>query len=403
MTERLSVGIVGLEGWPGGEAYTHNLVKALASLPEAERPRVTLLYASDPKRFENLLPLVQAHAAFRPTWARTKSGKTWAAAERFCRRGLAVVIGDSQPELAAAARKAGVQRVFPILHPFHQRTPGAIAWIPDFQHRHLPEFFSEEQLRSRDRTFGRLLGQKGCVVVSSENAQADAVRFYGEHRASLRVLRFASVPDPSWYELDPRPVMARFGLPEDYFIVCNQFWAHKDHGTLFEAVHLLAREGRRVNLVCTGPTEDHRDPRYFSNLEAKIEALGLRGHVWVLGLIPRLDQVLLMRAASAVVQPSLFEGWSTVLEDARALGQRVIASDCPVHLEQSVPGALYFRRGDAADCAAALHKCHGLPAVAQDVQPLQRKRVLEFARHFCAIASEGDVHFGTKALRGHDA
>jgi len=42
------------------------------------------------------------------------------------------------------------------------------------------------------------------------------------------------------------------------------------------------------------------------------------------------------------VQPSLFEGWSTVVEDARALGKPIVLSDIPVHLEQQIPGAHVF-------------------------------------------------------------
>ena len=63
-----------------------------------------------------------------------------------------------------------------------------------------------------------------------------------------------------------------------------------------------------------------------------------------MGFIPRDQQIALMRCCAAMVQPSLFEGWSTVLEDARCLGVRIIASDLAVHIEQNLPAALYFER-----------------------------------------------------------
>src|SRR5262249_46677915 len=105
-------------------------------------------------------------------------------------------------------------------------------------------------------------------------------------------------------------------------------------------------------------------------------------------LIPRYDQIMLMRGASAIVQPSLFEGWSTVLEDTRALGKPIIASDFPVHIEQNLPQALYFRQGDSTDCARAIleHYARDIPCQAPD-QAENMRRVIAFARSFLDIVS----------------
>ncbi len=42
----------------------------------------------------------------------------------------------------------------------------------------------------------------------------------------------------------------------------------------------------------------------------------------------------LLRGAAAVLQPSRFEGWSTIIEDAKSLGKPIVASDIAVHREQ---------------------------------------------------------------------
>jgi glycosyltransferase involved in cell wall biosynthesis len=62
----------------------------------------------------------------------------------------------------------------------------------------------------------------------------------------------------------------------------------------------------------------------------------------LLGRVPYADVVGLMRASTAVLNPSLFEGWSTTVEEAKSLGKRVLLSDIPVHREQDPPGGLYF-------------------------------------------------------------
>lgn len=49
-----------------------------------------------------------------------------------------------------------------------------------------------------------------------------------------------------------------------------------------------------------------------------------------------------MENALAIIQPSLFEGWSTVIEDAKAMNQNCIVSDIEVHKEQLNTKAYYF-------------------------------------------------------------
>ena len=62
----------------------------------------------------------------------------------------------------------------------------------------------------------------------------------------------------------------------------------------------------------------------------------------VSGLLPRSHQIQIVRRAVALVQPSLFEGWSAVVEDARTFGKRIYLSDLAVHREQDPPDAVFF-------------------------------------------------------------
>jgi len=53
-----------------------------------------------------------------------------------------------------------------------------------------------------------------------------------------------------------------------------------------------------------------------------------------------------MKNALAVIQPSLFEGWSSVVEDAKAMNQNLIVSALKVHKEQLGNQAYYFNPND---------------------------------------------------------
>ncbi len=84
--------------------------------------------------------------------------------------------------------------------------------------------------------------------------------------------------------------------------------------------------------------------------------LGVEDRTRFLGFIPRPDQLGLMAGAVAVIQPSLCEGWSTTVEDAKALGRQVLASDIAVHREQLDRNADFFAGGDAAALAMLLRR-----------------------------------------------
>jgi hypothetical protein len=95
--------------------------------------------------------------------------------------------------------------------------------------------------------------------------------------------------------------------------------------------------------------------------------------------------------SSAVLQPSLFEGWSTVVEDVKAMGRPLFLSDIPVHLEQA-PSATFFKAGSPEDLASTLEQSidglrEGPDRVAEcHAQEQTEKRRYELAKEFIRIA-----------------
>ena len=97
-----------------------------------------------------------------------------------------------------------------------------------------------------------------------------------------------------------------------------------------------------IHLVCTGLQRDFRQRGYFRRMVKLINDLKLEEHVTLTGLLERQEQVQLLRLSAMVVQPSLFEGWSAIIEDARTLGKNMLVSDIGVHREQTPPRCEYF-------------------------------------------------------------
>jgi glycosyltransferase involved in cell wall biosynthesis len=382
------VGLMGLDQWLGGAIYTQNLIKALSRLPAAERPRITLFCRRNAALFTEVTPLVDKVVVFESALDRLFGGTRLAGpAQRIDYAASSFFLRDAAPALGRAAKRERVDAMFPVPDPYTRLTPNPIAWIPDLQHSAFPQHFSKMQRRVRDNRFSSLLRDpKRHVVFSSQCALDHATQVYGTPKAKTYILHFATVPLPSWYDA-PAPVVAKYQISTPYFILCNQFWVHKDHRTVFQGVAELRQQGVHMNLVCTGPTNDPRQPEHFNTLKAEIKGLGIESQVKILGTIPRTDQIALMRASAAVLQPSQFEGWSTVIEDARALGKPLIASDFPVHLEQNIPGSSFFRMGDPKAFAAAVTHFLETGERTASSPAIHDERILEFARTFLAIVN----------------
>lgn len=262
------------------------------------------------------------------------------------------------------------------------RRPRTAGWIPDLQHRFLPELFSTAERRVRDRVVTEHLEHCSVVLVSSEMARANLAAFPARTRARIEVLRFVASPPDLRALPDANILRKKYRLPERYFYLPNQFWVHKNHRIVIEA--LSYAEARQAHVVCTGEMRDYRRPGFYEELMEA--ARDVRDRFRVLGVVPQPDAAALMRDAVAVINPSRFEGWSTTVEEAKSLGKRVLLSDIAVHREQAPERAFYFHPDDAEALARALHEALATFDLREESRALQRATVAlpERRRRFAA-------------------
>lgn len=85
--------------------------------------------------------------------------------------------------------------------------------------------------------------------------------------------------------------------------------------------------------------------------------LGIDQKVRILGLIPKVDQIALMRGSLALIQPTLFEGGpgGGAVYDAVGLGVPCIVSDIDVNREIDEDAVCFFKTGDADDLFMAMN------------------------------------------------
>lgn len=260
--------------------------------------------------------------------------------------------------IASAARNLHLEAVLPAINPLNLgKDLPWLGYIYDYQHVHLPHLFSLQEIERRNQNFARMLDRSPCVIVNASAVANDIKRYHPHHKAKVLSLPFSAAPNPAWLELSPPP-LEKYGILGPYFIVSNQFWQHKDHLTIWRAFAELRDAYPEVQLVCTGETHDYRNPEYTSTLATEAHRLNITERLHILGLIPKSDQISLMRGAVAVIQATWNEGGpgGGAIYDAVSLGVPSIVSDITVNLELNEPTVRFFAKGNVEALATAMRE-----------------------------------------------
>ena len=117
-------------------------------------------------------------------------------------------------------------------------------------------------------------------------------------------------------------------------------------------------------------------------------------------MVPRQHVFALMRASTALVNPSLSEGWSTTVEEAKMLGVPMLLSNLRVHMEQAGEYARYFNPDAAEQLASLMAQHRNSPASSrQEMEKLaigaSHNRVKQFANEFSQTVERAAGSFRT--------
>ena len=217
-----------------------------------------------------------------------------------------------------------------------------LGWIPDFQHMHHPEFFTAKDIDNRNQGFFELCKKSTRIILSSYAAQKDLACFAPEYVDKSRVLQFV-VPSPQPANKVERTTLEkRYHFEGNYLHLPNQFWIHKNHTLIIEALKIAKLKGKHVHIIATGTTTDYRQPHYYRQLIDLASQYGVIDSFQVLGMVPYSDLLAIMNNSIALINPSLFEGWSTTVEESKSLGKKILLSNIEVHQEQNPERGIFF-------------------------------------------------------------
>ena len=327
----------------GVETYMKMLVSALLSAGE----RVTLLCLPEQlealrAQFGGRVGYFSMRASRAQHWA--LRGRRLGAAKSFA------TFSRLREDLGVDVLHSPVQ-IFSVLD---FRVPSVLN-LHDLQHLHFPENFRPSDIEARNYLYGLSTALADAVLVSSEFVRRDLIE-----KMSVPAAKVFSVP-VTWNPMVERGLASfsaddarrHYRLPANYALYPAQFWPHKNHARLVEALAIVRsrRPAADLKLVLTG----YRGHSGWPAVEKVIGERALQDHVLCLDYVPTEHLAGLYKASAFCVMPSTFEASSYPVIEAQVLGVPAMCSDVTSLPELMRGGCgLLFDPRDPADIAAKM-------------------------------------------------
>jgi glycosyltransferase involved in cell wall biosynthesis len=208
--------------------------------------------------------------------------------------------------------------------------------VHDLQHRLQPEF--PEVSANGEWEYREYLFRNGCryatlIIAESEVGKQDVLNFYGSHGVTedkIKVLPYS----PAYYlapevsETEERRVRTAYHLPERYLFYPAQFWPHKNHARIVQALGLLKREYHmEIPIAFCGSHSGEMRKNTYDAAMSLCSSLGIAGAIQYLGYVPEEDMSALYSGAVALIMPTFFGPTNIPVLEAWAFGCPVLTSD----------------------------------------------------------------------------
>jgi glycosyltransferase involved in cell wall biosynthesis len=164
-------------------------------------------------------------------------------------------------------------------------------------------------------------------------------------------------------------------LPQQFIFFPANPWPHKNHKRLFEALALLQAEYRiSCPLVLSGAFGPEKE-----RLQTLIAQSGISDSIYLLGYIPYQDLPGLYAAATALVFPSLFEGFGMPVLEAMACGCPVICSNTTSLPELVGEAAILIDPLNVAQIAEAIYNVLNFASLREAMKDKGLRQVQNFS------------------------
>jgi glycosyltransferase involved in cell wall biosynthesis len=313
------------------------------------------------------LPYVSLHQSFGTRLGcylkRKMSGSTYSGS-------LDEVLLQNQIDMIVSLSTGAPRTDFPFI---------TVVW--DLQHRlqpYFPEVSAEGQWGNRENSCANVLGRASAVIVGTEAGRHEVEKFY--QVPSERIWKLPHATPRFALEAPVAPfsqILKKRGLSENYLIYPAQFWPHKNHVGLLDALKILRDEYRlNFDMVFVGSDKGNRN--HVLSLARQYE---LSSRVHCLGFIPREELIMLYRGAFALTYASFCGPENLPPLEAFALGCPVIATKVSGSEEQFGDAALLVNPANPQEIASAVRKLKDDPELRNTLIERGRARAKKWTSH----------------------
>jgi FkbM family methyltransferase len=199
--------------------------------------------------------------------------------------------------------------------------------LHDLQHLHFPENFNPSDIEVRNYLYGRSSALADAIIVSSDFVRNDLITQM--HVPPSKVFTVPVTWDPmivnGLESFTVEHAKAHYQLPPTYALYPAQFWPHKNHARLVQALRIVREKmpATDLKLVLTG----YRGHAGWPEVDETIKRLGLDSDVVCLDHVPVEHLAGLYKGAVYCVMPSTFEASSYPVIEAQMLGVPAMCSN----------------------------------------------------------------------------
>lgn len=221
----------------------------------------------------------------------------------------------------------------------YQITTPSLTAIHDLMHRYersFPEVSARGRYGIREHRFQNIASWCTGILVDSKVGSQHVLESYGPQKSKIYVLPYVA---PSYLQDKNERIDfdTHYKLPEKFLFYPAQFWPHKNHLRLLDALQVLAEKYPDMALVLTGGP--HHDYKKIHEHAVRLQVLD---RVSFIGYVPDADLRGVYRRARALIMPTFFGPTNIPPLEAMATGCAVLTSGNYAMPEQCGDAAIYF-------------------------------------------------------------
>lgn len=250
--------------------------------------------------------------------------------------------------------------------------------VHDISYVHFPEFFSARDRCVLSAYVPFSVRQAQRVITLSESAASDIERAYSVPAERIAVIPLAArapyVPATSPDGDDPTLQRLTIRPGDPFILAVGNLQPRKNLTALVRAFASLPSGYECLRLVIAGKAQWRQ-----SELHALIDDLGLASRVTFTGYVSDQELAALYRGCTALVYPSLYEGFGLPVLEAMACGAPVICSNTSSLPEVAGDAAFLVDPMDVGSLASAISCVVGSHSLQRELRAKGLQRASRFS------------------------